>query len=240
MPERKILSRRNFLILTSGFAGSFCRSNSEVKDKPFFQVQPLSPPLAPELLGPEEMELVRKLWSLKETELPVWKSSDHPSRVRIGPIGFESDVNLVETIKVRGDNSITYPIPDNGIATPKESVFPLLYVFGHSFWQSVPQKFGKIANLDRGNVIEVSNDEKLLFHFIVVDFKLNRNEPISSSTDLTLMLQTSAVNDGKWILNRENIIRKTGDEREVLTEHANLLVIAKPIRLRVLDSRSIR
>ena len=171
-----------------------------------------------------------------QTDIPRWQPLDLPDRIAIPKINFNSDIIRAKLVPFSiGLDTLEDPI--NKIATPLLPYKNHIFVYGHSMISDERQPFSAILNLDRGDLLYVSNDQGLVFFFMVVDFKLidldSNNRFIGPKDELELTLQTTAKEKSQtsWILNRDLILGKVESNRpDNISGDLVYWVIARPVQ----------
>ena len=192
---------------------------NELVPEPAVQIAPPSPQIAQ---TPEQAQ--------STSCEPAWEQNFQPTALEIPNVSFESDIQQVESIPA-DEGRITWPVPDYGIATSVDHRIYSIHVFGHSKWGGIRNPFADIEYLEVGSQIVVTNEVNDPFCFEVTGFALAdkfQDSYLGDYSEPTVILQTTARFDGTWILSKENILGKVGqDEQPTSVGDLAFLVFAK-------------
>lgn len=187
-------------------------------------------------LSNADRNLVEYINNLPEGRVPFWGRLDVPYTFRSSKLDiFENLQRVVGRIIIDEAEKVKfeYETPDSGMATPADPQFPRVFVYGHSRWHGVEQISYRIQTLEVGDIVSVTNSRSIIpYCFVVDNLRLSSEEFVRTPSELGLILQITAMEKGKWILDKDSILQKA-DASTFDNWHANFCVDAKPLRIRV-------
>jgi hypothetical protein len=195
-------------------------------------------PAPPSPIPASPTEALATLTPTPSLERQVVRRDIQASRLVIPSLGIDSNVQLSRTVPytytpppgcpAKPQDTETLTVPDQGIATPAESLEGLenkAWIFGHSRWQGRPGVLFSLGDINVGaelflDGVDRATGERLVQQRFVVDAiyltdvdsgseLINAGSPADIPAEPIVVLQTSVRQDGagsQWILSQQRLL----------------------------------
>lgn len=231
--KENLLKRQNFiysLTLALGISLVACQDNQDSKITKEPEISKAGKPTADSQI--ESLETDTPQHPTPTKEQTIWCQTCYPTEISIPKISLIEQVQ--DSSYIKKESAITYNVPESGVARSPDPVSNNIIIFGHSKKDGKIQPIGRIVELEVDDQIQVVNQVGQKQMFQVTQMALvSANQPgstLGEQEELTLTLITTAKTEKGWVLDKQKVESKTGQEiAKNDNNYLDLIVIASPI-----------